>query len=256
MSGKVRLTIAYDGTRYHGWQIQPGQSTIQGELEEAFLKMTGLTTRVVGAGRTDAGVHARGQVAALVNESRHSPEVIREGLNSLLPEDIAVLAADQAPEGFDPRRDAVGKHYRYTIHNQRVRPVLERRFRWHIKAPLDVEAMQEASACLVGEHDFSAFRAADCEASHAVRTLDSIVWRSRPPALILDIFGRGFLKQMVRNVVGSCVEIGRGRWPTDKMREILESRDRTRAGKTALAHGLCQMMVYYRQEDYRNAIAD
>ena len=256
MSGQVRLTLAYDGTRYHGWQLQPGQATIQGELEQAFLKMTGLETRVIAAGRTDAGVHARGQVATLVNESRHAPEVIREGLNGLLPEDIAVIEAGAAPEGFDPCRDAVGKHYRYTIHNHRVRPVLERRFRWHIKIPLDVVAMQAAVACLEGRHDFSAFRAADCEAQSAVRTIDHIVWRSRPPALILDVFGRGFLKQMVRNIVGTCVEIGRGRWPADKMREILDGCDRTRAGKTAQARGLCQMMVYFDQEDYRNAFAD
>lgn len=256
MPGIVRLTLAYDGTRYHGWQIQPGQATIQGELEQALLQMTGLATRVTVAGRTDAGVHARGQVAAFTNESRHPPEIIREGLNSLLPEDIAVLEASQAPEGFDPRRDAAGKHYRYTIHNQRVRPVLERRLRWHIKAPLDVEAMRQALSCLVGRHDFSAFRAADCQAGHPVRTIDRISLSRRSPALVLDVFGNGFLKQMVRNIVGSCVEIGRGRWPADKMRRILDGRDRTRAGKTAPARGLCMMMVYYNQEEYRSAIAD
>jgi tRNA pseudouridine38-40 synthase len=253
--GVVRLLIAYQGTNYHGWQIQPDETTLQGTLEEAFFKMTGQKTRINAASRTDTGVHAAGQVACLVNDSRHEPHQLREGLNALLPAEVVVLEAAGAPEGFDPRREAVGKHYRYTIHNSRVRPLFERAFRWHIKKPLDVAAMDSAGACLIGEHDFSAFRGANCTAKTTVRTLDGLAWRSEPPALILDVWGRGFLKQMVRNIVGTSVEIGRGRWPAGKMAAILQSKRREEAGLTAPAQGLCLMKVFFDAEEYRSAVA-
>jgi tRNA pseudouridine38-40 synthase len=253
--GVVRLRLAYQGTNYRGWQVQPDEPTLQGIFEEAFFKMTGQRTRVTAASRTDTGVHAAGQVVSLQNDSRHDPQQLREGLNALLPDDVVVLEADQAPEGFDPRREAVGKHYRYTIHNSRVRPLFERAFRWHVKKPLDVAAMQHAGDCLVGEHDFSAFRGANCTAKTTVRTLDGLAWRSGPPALILDVWGRGFLKQMVRNIVGTSVEIGRGRWPADKMAAILQSRKREEAGITASAQGLCLMKVFFDPEEYRSAVA-
>jgi tRNA pseudouridine38-40 synthase len=253
--GVVRLLIAYQGTNYRGWQVQPDEPTLQGVFESAFFKMTGHRTRVTAASRTDTGVHAAGQVVALVNESRHDPGQLREGLNALLPEEIAVLEAREAPEGFDPRRDAVGKHYRYTIHNSRVRPVFERAFRWHIKKPLDVSAMERAGDCLIGEHDFSAFRGANCTAKTTVRTLDRLAWRREPPVLILDVWGRGFLKQMVRNIVGTSVEIGRGRWPAEKMAAIQKSRKREEAGITAPALGLCLMKVFFDPEEYRSAVA-
>ena len=253
--GAVRLLIAYQGTDYRGWQIQPDETTLQGILEEAFFKMTGQKTRITAASRTDTGVHAAGQVACLQNDSRHDPQTLREGLNANLPADVVVLEAAQAPEGFDPRRDAAGKHYRYTIHNSRVRPVFERDFRWHIKKSLDVAAMNLAGACLIGEHDFSAFRGANCTARTTVRTLDRLAWRSEPPALILDVWGRGFLKQMVRNIVGTSVEIGLGRWPAGKMADILKSRKREEAGRTAPAQGLCLMKVFFDREEYSSAVA-
>lgn len=253
--GVVRLLIAYQGTNYHGWQVQPDQLTLQGVFEEAFYKMTGQRTRVTAASRTDTGVHAAGQVVGLKNDSRHDPDQLREGLNAQLPDDVVVLEAREAPEGFDPRREAVGKHYRYTIHNSRVRPLFERAFRWHIKKSLDVAAMDQAGVCLIGEHDFSAFRGANCTAKTTVRTLDGLDWRSEPPALVLDVWGRGFLKQMVRNIVGTSVEIGRGRWPAEKMAAILQSRKREEAGLTAPAQGLCLMKVFYDPEEYRSAVA-
>ena len=253
--GAVRLLIAYQGTKYHGWQIQPDEPTLQGVCEAAFFKMTGKRTRVTAASRTDAGVHAAGQVAGLENETRHDSQRLREGLNALLPDDVVVLEAAEAPEGFDPRRDAVGKHYRYTIHNTRVRPVFERAFRWHFKKTLDVAAMNLAAADLVGEHDFSAFRGPNCTAKSPVRTLDRLTWRSEPPALVLDVWGRGFLKQMVRNIVGTSVEIGRGRWPAGKMAAILQSRKREEAGQTAPPQGLSLMKVFYDREEYFGAVA-
>ena len=249
--GEVRLLIAYAGAGYRGWQVQPGEPTVQGILEEAFFNMTGHQTRAIAASRTDAGVHAAGQVVCLVNESRHDPAALREGLNALLPDDVVVLEADEAPAGFDPRRHAAGKHYRYTIHNSRVRPVFERNYRWQVKKPLDVAAMNLAAGFLVGEHDFSAFRGSKCTAKTSVRTLDGLAWRLEPPALILDAWGRGFLKQMVRNIVGTSVEIGRGRWPAGKMADILQSGKREEAGLTAPAQGLCLMKVYFDQEEYR-----
>jgi tRNA pseudouridine38-40 synthase len=135
-----------------------------------------------------------------------------------------------------------------------VRPVFERNFRWHVKKPLDVAAMNRAVACLVGEHDFSAFRGAHCTAKTTVRTLDGLVWRSETPALMLDAWGRGFLKQMVRNIVGTSVEIGRERWPAGKMAAILQSRNREEAGLTAPAQGLCLMKIYFDVEEYRRAV--
>lgn len=253
--GIVRLLIAYQGTNYHGWQVQPDEPTLQGIFEEAYFKMTGLKTRVTGASRTDAGVHAAGQVAGLLNLSRHDPAQLREGLNALLPGDVVVLDAAEAPGDFDPRRDAVGKHYRYTIHNSRVRPVFERDFCWHVKKPLDAAAMNSAGACLIGEHDFSAFRGTNCTAKSPVRTLDGLIFRAEPPALILDAWGRGFLKQMVRNIVGTAVEIGRGRWPAAKMAAILRSRKREEAGRTAPAQGLCLVKVFYDVKEYQSAVA-
>jgi tRNA pseudouridine38-40 synthase len=253
--GVVRLLIAYQGTNYRGWQVQPDEPTLQGVFESAFFKMTGQRTRVTAASRTDAGVHAAGQVVGLQNDSRHDPEQLREGLNALLPDDIAVLEAREAPEGFDPRREAVGKHYRYTIHNSRVRPVFERAFRWHIKKNLDVAAMEQAGACLIGEHDFSAFRGANCTAKTTVRTLDRLAWRPEPPVLILDVWGRGFLKQMVRNIVGTSVEIGRGQWPAGRMAAILQSKKREEAGRTAPAQGLCLMKVFYDRKEYESTVA-
>jgi tRNA pseudouridine38-40 synthase len=253
--GEVRLLIAYQGTNYRGWQVQPDEPTVQGVLQDAFFQMTGLKTRFTAASRTDTGVHAAGQVVCLVNASQHDPDRLREGLNALLPEDVVVLEAQAAPAGFDPRRHAVGKHYRYTIHNHRVRPVFWRNFRWHVKKPLDVAAMNRAVACLIGEHDFSAFRGSNCTARTTVRTLDRLAWRPEPPALTLDVWGRGFLKQMVRNIVGTCVEIGRGRWPAGRMAAILQSRKREEAGLTAPARGLCLKRVFYDQEEYRRAVA-
>jgi len=248
----IRLVVAYQGTRYRGWQVQPNQTTIQGVLQDAYTQMTGSQTQMLAAGRTDAGVHAAAQVVCFKNDSRHEPHVLREGLNRFLPEDIVIKKAEIAPDGFDPRRQAVGKHYRYVIHNTRVRPLFERNFRWHVRAELNLASMIQAATCLIGEHDFSSFRASGCEAKHAVRTIDRISWSTDTPAVRLDIWGRGFLKQMVRNLVGTFVEIGRGRWSSDDMQVILESRSREKAGPTALARGLCLMRVYYDQGEYRD----
>ena len=250
---RVRLVVAYQGSAYCGWQAQPNGTSVQEVLEQAFEKMTGAPVRALAASRTDAGVHAAAQVVCLDNPSRHDPQTLLRGLNFHLSEDVAVLEADWAPDGFDPRHAAVGKHYRYTLHLGQAKPVFERGLRWHLRGQLDVAAMQAAVLQLQGEHDFSAFRGTRCEARSPVRSLDRIDWRLDRPTLTLEVFGRSFLKQMVRNIAGTCVEIGRGRWPADQMTEILASRDRTRAGQTAPACGLCLMRVFYDPDEYRQA---
>lgn len=249
----VRLILQYEGTAYCGWQVQPNGLAVQQVLEEAIEKMIGHRVRTLAAGRTDAGVHALAQVVCFQNPSRRDPETLRKGLNFHLPADIAVLEATWAEPGFNPRMAARGKHYRYTIHNHPSRPVLQRRFRWHLTRELDLPAMQTAARTLLGEHDFSALRGSGCAAKNPVRTIDRIGWRTEGEALRLDVFGRGFLKQMVRNIVGTCVEIGRGRWPAEKMAEILASRDRTQAGPTAPALGLCLERVFFEEDAYRAA---
>lgn len=251
MSGRIRLLLAYEGTRYCGWQLQPNGLSLQQVLEDAFRRLTGQSTRMLAAARTDSGVHAAGQVVAFDNPSRHGPRVLREGLNFHLPPDVVVLAAEEAEPDFDPRRQAVGKHYRYLIWNERVRPVFERQYMYHFKARLDLSPMQQAASAIVGEHDFSAFRAADDESVNPVRRIDRCRWSRQAERWQCDIFGRGFLKQMVRNLVGTMVEIGRGRWPAECMTELLSCRDRRRAGPAAPACGLCLVKVYLDQEEYR-----
>ena len=249
-SGQFLLELAYDGTDFCGWQVQPGQRSVQAELEAAFARMTGLAARARAASRTDAGGHARGQLACLPDAGRHEADALRKGLNHHLPADVAVRAVRRVAADFEPRRAARGKHYRYTIHQHPARPVLERKQRWHLAQALDERAMQRAAVALRGEHDFSALRGAGCSARQPLRRIDAIRWHRAGDALLLDVWGRAFLKQMVRNIAGSCVEIGRGRWPAERMPEILNSRDRRQAGPTAPARGLCLERIYLDEADY------
>jgi tRNA pseudouridine38-40 synthase len=251
---QIKLILAYEGTRFVGWQVQPNGLSVQAVLEEALLRLTGRKLALRAAGRTDSGVHARGQVVCLPDPGTLEPDELRKALNHLLPEDVAVLSAEPVAPDFDPRGAVVGKHYRYTIYNHPVRPVFERRFSWHLRRELDLPAMRRAAACLLGEHDFSSFRASGCESSHPIRTLDRIRWH-RPEGqdrlVILEVWGRAFLKQMIRNLAGTFAEIGRARRSADEMSAILAARDRRRAGQTAPACGLCLIKVYYDQEEYR-----
>jgi tRNA pseudouridine38-40 synthase len=253
-SQRIRLVIAYQGTRYCGWQTQANDLSIQSVFEEAFHNMTGESIRARVAGRTDAGVHAAGQVITVNTMSRHDPDTLRKGLNALLPEDIAVLSIEPVSPGFNPRRDVCGKHYRYSIHNHPVRPVFQRAFRWHLRKRLDQGAMQQACECLIGMHDFSAFQASGGESETTERSIDRLCWTSNPPEIYFDIWGRAFLKQMVRIIVGTCVDIGQGRKPIEHLAKVLFSRDRASAGKTAPAQGLCLMKVFYDEEEYKRAI--
>ena len=253
-AGVCRLVIAYQGTRYCGWQTQANGLSVQAVLEEAFRRMTGQMVRANAAGRTDAGVHAIAQVVTVKYSSHHDLETLRKGLNAWLPEDIAVVSIEPAAPGFRPRRDVRGKHYRYTIHNDPVRPVFQRDFRWHLRKRLDVPAMQRASECLLGTHDFAAFQASGGDTGSSVRSIDRLSWTVELPEITFDIWGRAFLKQMVRILVGTCIEIGQGRKPVEHLAQVLDSRDRSNAGKTAPANGLCLMKVFYDEEEYRRIV--
>jgi len=243
---RIKLTLEYDGAGYVGWQVQGKGRSIQGEVEAALEVLLGTSTRVEAAGRTDAGVHALGQVACFDIERALPLRAYVAGLNGLLPRDIAVAGADEVPEGFDPRRHAQGKEYRYLISNRRRRSPLRRGTHWELFPPLAVDAMREAARHLVGRHDFSAFRASDCQARNPVRELRSVAVEGEAgDALSISVEGTAFLKHMVRNLVGTLVEVGRGRQRPEWAGEVLSSRDRSRAGPTAPAHGLTLVKVIY-----------
>ncbi|HSD86812.1 MAG TPA: tRNA pseudouridine(38-40) synthase TruA [Kofleriaceae bacterium] len=242
----IRLVVEYDGSQLHGWQRQHGAPTVQQHLEEALAKLLTHEAPVVGASRTDAGVHARGQVASFRTDRPIPLHGIRRGLNSLLPDAIAIRDAAEVPEDFHPRFSATGKHYRYTI---LVRPDRSPRWRdraWHHPDPLAVHAMHDAAGVLIGQHDFAAFRSAGCSAKTTVRRVDSItLTRLHPHLLEIDIRGNAFLRQMVRIIVGTLTEVGTGRLSIGQVSEILASKDRTRAGVTAPPQGLELLEVRY-----------
>ena len=241
----LRLVVEYDGTEFAGWQRQAGQRTVQQCLEDAFATMTGVAVGVRGAGRTDAGVHADGQVASVELASRIPALGFLRGLNSNLPRDIAVLDVADMPAGFNARRAARGKIYRYLIWNHPVRSHRRARDTWHVFAPLDVHAMREAATLVSGEHDFRAFRASDCERKSTVRLIRRFDVRREGALFTCEVEGTAFLKNMVRILVGTLVAVGRGRMTDATIRDLLAHGDRTRAGMTAPACGLTLAKVIY-----------
>ena len=212
----IRLTIAYDGTNYVGWQAQENGPSIQIEVERAIRAVTGETMRVEASGRTDAGVHARGQTVSFLSRTAVPTRKLALALSSNLPKDIAVVEAADMPDGFHARRSAIGKVYRYTIYNEEVRPVLERSTTAHIIAPLDMDAMKQAASCLVGKHDFSSFVTETSERTgHCVRTIKRLEIRRDGPCIQIEVEGDGFLYNMVRAIAGSLIEVGRGKYPPE-----------------------------------------
>jgi tRNA pseudouridine38-40 synthase len=243
---RLKLILEYDGTNYVGWQIQQNGSSVQGRVQRALAQLLGEPVQVVAAGRTDSGVHAEGQVICFDTERSLPLKAYWMGMNGLLPEDIAVISATIVEPDFDPRRWSLGKRYRYQISNRRTRSPLRRHSHWEIFQPLDLAAMKAAAPALLGRHDFSAFRASDCQAHHALRELKAIeVAGASGEAVTITIDGTAFLKHMVRNIVGSLVEIAKGRKPVAWLAETLASMDRTRAGPTAPAQGLTLVEVFY-----------
>ena len=241
----LRLVVEYDGTGFAGWQRQDGQQTVQGWLEDGLRQMTGQAVTVRGAGRTDAGVHAEGQVASVEVVSRIPCLGFLRGLNTELPPEIAVLEVTDMPAGFSARHDARGKIYRYRIWNHPVRSPGRVRTTWHVFDPLDMHAMRATAALLVGEHDFRAFRAADCERKTTVRIIRRFDVRREGALVSLELEGTAFLRNMVRILAGTLVAVGKGKMTPTQVQDLLESGDRTRAGVTAPACGLTLVRVIY-----------
>jgi tRNA pseudouridine38-40 synthase len=243
---RVRALVAYDGTGYGGFQRQSNAPSVQEVLEAALERVTGEAGQVLGAGRTDAGVHAEGQVIAFDTDWRHSLADLERALNALLPADVAVRGLAEAAPGFHPRYDALSRRYRYGVYNAATRCPLSRLYRLHVAAPLDVAAMNRAAALLVGEHDFAAF-GQPTTGDVTVRRVFLAEWHVgwAPGWLDFEIEANAFLYRMVRSIVGTLLEVGQGRLGVDEFAAILASRDRSRAGQTAPAHGLTLVEVRY-----------
>jgi tRNA pseudouridine38-40 synthase len=241
----LKLTLEYDGAAFVGWQTQAEGRSVQSVVEEAVSRLCGEPLRITGAGRTDAGVHARGQVASLRATKTLPLRAWTAGLNSMLPDDVACVRAEEAPEGFDARRWARGKRYVYSILQTTVRLPLERGRAWEMRRTLDLEAMRAAAPALLGTHDFSSFRAADCPAKHAVRELRRLEIAREGSRVRIVVEATAFLKHMVRNLVGTLVEVGHGRRDAGSLAELLAARDRKLAGPTAPAQGLVLDEVFY-----------
>ena len=265
MSRTFKLTIAYDGTDFAGWQRQASNRTVQAAVEDALQPIEGARAVLIGAGRTDAGVHAAGQVASVRLTSTIPADELHRALNATLPQDVRVLAVDLVDERFNAQFAAKNKTYRYWMLSAGVVPPQLRRYVWHVPQPLDIERMRAASTALLGRHDFAAFQASGSDlvttvrevmASRVVESIhdaagSSALWPLNLPPLVsgrlvgYEITGTGFLRHMVRNIVGTLVDIGRARRPIDDIAAILASRDRSRAAATAPPHGLVLWAVEY-----------
>jgi tRNA pseudouridine38-40 synthase len=243
------MTLSYDGTAYAGWQVQPGLPTVQGKLEEALQRIVGAQVRVVASGRTDAGVHARAQVAGFRCETRLTPDTLRRAINANIPDDIYVSEMHAASDDFHAIRDAVAKRYRYVIQDGPQRDLFARFTVWHVKYPLEVPRMQAGASYLLGQHDFKSFETTGAPRRTSVRTIQEITVQRLDhhhlQPLAVEIAADGFLYNMVRNIVGSLVLVGRGEQPPEWIARVLAARDRTQAGPTAPAIGLMLLQVTY-----------
>jgi tRNA pseudouridine38-40 synthase len=245
MASRIALGIEYDGSRFLGWQTQPGGGTVQDALESALSAVAGRPVSATCAGRTDRGVHALAQVVHFDTEAERPDLAWVRGVNALLPEAVAVLWSQRVPPDFHARYAARSRAYRYLLVNRPVRPALAARYAGWFHAPLDIAPMREAAAQLLGEHDFSAFRAAECQAKSAVRTLHAIGVERSGERIEFRLRANAWLQHMVRNIVGTLVTIGAGRQPAAWAKAVLESRDRTRAAPTFASEGLYLDAVEY-----------
>ncbi len=242
---KIKILLEYEGTRYCGWQYQPNGLSIQEVLEKCLEKITKVKTRVEGSGRTDSGVHAKGQVAHFLTESRMTEFQFQKALNSLLPHDIVVQQAKEVDMKFHSRKSATSKLYRYTILNRDYPSALHYRYSNYIASPLKLNAMRQAAKEFLGSKDFASFQGAGCEARSTVREIYKFTISKENDWIQINIIGSGFLKHMVRNLVGTLIEVGLGKCEAQSVRSILKARDRNKAGPTAPARGLCLVKVSY-----------
>ena len=241
-----KITIEYDGSAYHGWQRQAAERTIQGEIENALMIMTGDSITVIGSGRTDAGVHALSQAANFRCNTSLTPEAFLKGLNSLLPEDIVITSCKMVSEKFHARYDVKSKVYHYRILNRSLPAAISRHYAWHIRKKLDLSAMKEALSYIIGSHDFKAFEGSGSPRASTVRCITNAdLVKPDNDYLVLKIEGDGFLKFMIRNIVGTLVDVGFNKITPQDFKQILISKDRNLAGITAPAHGLFLIDVKY-----------
>ena len=238
------FTLAYDGTRFEGWQRQSRSRTVQGELEAALQKITGRKVKIIGAGRTDSGVHAESQVAHAAVRTRLSPAVLQRALNAVLPPDILIRSIRTAPSAFHARYDARSKHYRYTIWNHPLRPLFERDRAHHVPDRLNLRAMRRAARALPGKRDFAAFGSPSRPRQSTVRNLHRLSLRRQGPKILIDAEGNGFLYHMVRRIAGLLIQVGKGRWPPEAAGALLRGESE-RVAPTAPARGLCLVKVRY-----------
>lgn len=241
----IKLIIEYDGTNYYGWQKQNDKVTIQGTLEEAVRNLTKEENDVIGCSRTDSGVHARGFVASFKTESTVPPHKFREAINYRLPDDIVVLSSEEVSEDFHPRYLAKGKTYEYTIYNNLVPTALNRAFSYHYKYPLDIESMKEACNFFKGTHDFKAFRSEGSSVKTTVRTIYDLNIKTEGDFIKISVSGDGFLYNMVRIIVGTLINVGRGKIAPHDIEKIIAGKDRKEAGDCVPAKGLKLVEVYY-----------
>lgn len=242
---RIKLIVEYDGTNYHGFQVQNNAHTIQAEIEKAILKLTGEKVSLTAAGRTDAGVHALGQVIAFNTRSSIPPERWKPALNSVLPADIKVREAGYTDKDFHPRFDALSKTYHYLIYRQEKGAVFYRNYAWINTEPLDIEEMRKAAVYIEGRHDFSSFCSSGSSVKSFERTVKNLSIEEKFPFLWLKIRADGFLYNMARIITGTLVEVGQGKYPPRRIKEIMEAKDRSQAGRTAPAQGLYLVEVKY-----------
>lgn len=243
----LKLTIAYDGSEFYGWQTQPGMRTVQEELTAVARRVIGQPVTVTGASRTDSGVHAVGQVAHMRVDGPIPTENIRRAINHRLPDDVAIVSIAEAHAGFNAIRDARHKQYRYRIYPGEQRPVIDlrQRYSWHVWVPQDLDAMRDAAARMVGTRDFAALASPGSPRLSTVRTVSRVDVRREDPEIVIDVEGDGFLYQQVRNMVGTLVEVGRGRWTPERVSEALASCSRADAAGAAPPQGLCLRWIRY-----------
>ena len=241
----IMLTLCYDGTEFHGWQRQPGRRTVQQTLEEAVERLTGVRPTATASGRTDAGVHALGQVVHFFTPSRHSPDVFLKALNALLPTEVRVLAAEEVPQAFHATLDAKSKRYRYEIDNGPVASPFLSRYSWHVFHKLDTQSMSRAASALLGRHDFRSFETDWPNRTSSVRTVFDVVVARNDHRVSIEVEADGFLYNMVRAIAGTLVLVGSGKRPESWVGEVLRAENRVAAGPTAPPQGLFLVHVRY-----------